>query len=221
MLDREFGYSTYASAKANFIISKKVEAYNPCRDDNISILISQLLGDGSFDEVRRSIRIVHGIKQWDYLKFKVGLINKAYPQSYPLSNIRKLTHTQGHKYVSWYSGNFGESTFRKITSMTDEELVSNLTPLGWCLWFLDDGNLNYCESSGKHMYRLSIAISNEKLRKAAIHELNSVGFTPNESHCELYFSDRVQVAKFINTFVRPFDNIIPTCMKYKYYMSIS
>ncbi len=81
LLDREFGYSIFANAKANFIVREKVEAYNPTKADNLSILISQILGDGYLDKIRSSICIEHGYKQLDYLKLKVKLINKAFPNT--------------------------------------------------------------------------------------------------------------------------------------------
>lgn len=221
LLDREFGYSTYASAKANFILKQKVSHYNPNPDDNLSIVVSQLLGDGSFDKTRRAIRIQHGIKQADYLMWKVALINKAYPNSYPVSNIGRHTHTQGHEYVSWYSGNFSEKTFLKVISMSPDELFNSLTPLGWCLWFLDGGYYKHNITDTKAIHKVEIYIHNTEWRAAAIKQLNMLGFGPNQTPGgSLVFQDLVQIAKFINTFVKPFDHIIPACMKYKYDMKI-
>lgn len=222
LLDREFGYSTYASAKANYIIRQKVVEYNPNTDDNLSIIISQLLGDGSFDRSRRAIKIQHSINQSDYLLWKVALINKAYPNSYPVSKITRHTHTQGHEYVSWYSGNFSEKSFLKVLDMQAADLMDRLTPLGWCLWFLDDGGYyKYNVTDTKATYKIELYVHNKEWRAAAIEQLIKLGFAPNQtSSGSIVFQDLVQIAKFINTFVKPFDHIIPTCMKYKYDMKI-
>lgn len=222
LLDREFGYSTYASAKANYIFRQKIEYYNPNPQDNLGIIISQLLGDGSFDKTRRAIRIQHGIKQFEYLKWKVALINKAYPLSYPVSKVNTSTHTQGHEVVSWYSGKFSETTFNKVVSMAPSELFDNLTPLGWCLWFLDGGGYyTYSINPTKTLHKIEIHVHDVPIRKAAIVELTSLGFCPNETEAgSIVFQDLVQIAKFINTFVKPFDHVIPSCMKYKYDMKI-
>lgn len=220
LLDREFGYSTYSSAKAKYIITQKIEAYNPNRADNTSLVISQLLGDGSFDKVRRAIRIQHGIKQLDYLMLKVALFNKAYPESAPVSNIKKRLHLQGHEYVDWYSGNFSESTFKRVLDMSPEELFDQMTPLGWCLWYLDDGGY-YKYDDHKWQHKIELHVPNDGIRSAAVAELNKLGFRPNVSKTgSILFQDLVQITKFINTFVKPFDHIIPACMKYKYDMKI-
>lgn len=222
LLDRHFGYSTYASAKANYIVKQAVEHYNPTKEDNLSIIISQFIGDGSFDKQRRAIRLVHCMDQYKYLQWKVALINKAFPESYPVSKITKLVHTQGHEYVSWCSGNFSEKTFFKVLNMQPRELFDNLTPLGWCLWFLDDGGY-YCYhiTKTKKTHKIEIYVHNDDWRQAAVEELTSLGFHPNVSKSgSILLQDLVQIAQFINTFIKPFDHVIPECMKYKYDMKI-
>lgn len=221
LLDREFGYSTYASAKAGFIFRQKIDSYNPNPQDNISIIISQLLGDGSFDNKRRAIRIQHSIQQFEYLKWKVALINKAYPMSFPVSNVKTSTHTQGHEVCSWYSGNFSESTFYKVLEMKPSELFNELTPLGWCLWFLDDGGYYQYNTGSGVTHKIEIYVHDSNMREAAKNELIACGFHPNETKTgSIVFQDLVQISKFINTFIKPFDHLIPACMKYKYDMKI-
>lgn len=217
LLDREFGYSTYASAKANFLSKQTVEAYQPNRDDNLAIIVSQYLGDGSFDSVRRSIRICHGIKQADYLLFKVGLIHKAYPNAYPVSKVSKYTHSQGHEYVNYYSGNFSESTFNKVVNMSSEELIEALTPFGWLLWFLDDGFYSVGNTGSQ---ALGIAIHEPSIRKYAIKKLKTYGYDFNEQYEMILLQSKPAIAQYINGMLKPFEHIIPSCMQYKLEMKI-
>jgi len=219
LLDKTFGYSTYSSAKASFISRRSVAQYNPNREDNTSLVISQLLGDGHFDTTRRVIRLQHSIKQADYLIFKVSLFNKAYPESSPVTKIVRRTHSQGHDYVDWYSGNFSESTFRKVVSMQPQELFDNLTPLGWCLWYLDDGGYyNYDNYSSVH--KLELCVPDASIRLAAIKELQNLSFAPNQNLTSIILQDKIQIALFLSTFVKPFKHIIPECMHYKIDMKI-
>lgn len=213
LLDKEFGYSTFVSAKANFLLKQKVKIFNPSLSDNKAILISQYLGDGSFDKIRNSLRIDHGIKQLDYLKFKVSLLTKAFPTLY--SKVSVHTHTQGHKYCSYYSGNLS-SKYSNIFYLNKEDLVKDLTPLGWMLYFMDDG----CYSVSGTQSVIHLCTINKKLQLSIQKELLTYNISSNIAKNEVVIQNKVDVVKFINSFIKPFDNIIPTCMKYKYDMKI-
>lgn len=218
LLDREFGFSTYASAKANYLSKQVVEAYHPTKDDNLAIIVSQFLGDGSFDRLRRSIVIAHGIKQADYLLFKAGLIRKAYPNAYPVSHVRRYTHTYGHEYVSYYTGNFSETTFHKVVNMSKKELIEALTPFGWFLWYLDDGHYSVSEEYGSQS--LGIAIHCPELRKLALLKLKAYGFSFNEQPEMIQLQGKAEIAAYINGMLKPFAHLVPACMMYKLEMKI-
>lgn len=218
LLDREFGYSTYSSAKANFISKIKVEPYSPNRDDNIAILVSQRLGDGSIDLKRRVLRIDHSIKQYDYLVFKVALLNKAYPESNKINTIKSRIHPQGHEYASYYSGNFSEKSILKVAEMSNEELIDSLTPLGWLLWYLDDGFNS--KSNTFHSYSLGISCNSEELRLLAHKKLLTYGFDFNIQPTMILLQNKVEISKFINSMLKPFEHMIPDCMKYKIELKI-
>lgn len=213
LLDREFGYSTYTKAKANFIIKQKVANYNPTRADNLAILLSQKLGDGYIDIKRQALRIDHCEKQLDYLRFKVALLNKAYPESAPINAIKKKVHIQGHTYVSYYSQKFSPSAMAKVISMSEQETIDNLTPLGWLLWFLDDGHNSYNEKFGT--YSLGIAIHSDTLKHLAVTKLLSFGYRFSVQPEMIVIQDKVQVASFINGMLQPFKHLVPPCMQYK------
>ena len=213
LLDREFGYSTYTKAKANFIIKQKVGNYNPTRADNLSIILSQRLGDGHIDTKRKALRIDHCEAQLDYLRFKVGLLNKAYPESAPINNIKRLVHKQGHTYVSYYSHSFSPSTMEKVISMTEQEVIDKLTPLGWLLWFLDDGHNSYSEKYGT--YSLGIAVHSDTLKAIAVAKLKSFGYIFSIQPEMIVLQDKIQIASFISGMLSPFKNLVPECMHYK------
>lgn len=60
-----------------------------------------------------------------------------------------------------------------IKNNSKEDLVKQLTPLGWMLWYLDDGSLSLSKNSNT----LEIAIHENSLREASINELKTYGFT--------------------------------------------
>lgn len=215
LLDKEFGYSTFISAKSNFTVNKKVGQFNPNLSDNKAILISQYLGDGSFDKVRNSLRIIHGIKQLEYLKFKVAVLSKAFPSLY--TKVTVHTHSQGHKYGSYYSGKFS-AKYSDIFYKNKASLVKHLTPLGWLLYFLDDGNYFYNIDSKQSI--LSIATIDKELQVELQKVLLTYNIKANISKTQVSIQNKVDVVKFINSFIKPYENIIPACMKYKYDMKI-
>ena len=58
--------------------------------------------DGHYCDYRGAFIITHCDDQSEYLTYKVGLFNKAFPNTKPVSNIKNHTHAQGHKYNTWY-----------------------------------------------------------------------------------------------------------------------
>lgn len=208
---RRLGVGNFIQAKASCLYKLKVPGINPCTSDNEALIISQVLGDGSYDSYRKSIRIQHGIKQLEHLRWKVSLLVNAYPTLKGLDNIKVGIHTQGHEYASWYSGKLPEHIYSKLDSYTHKELVNSLTPLGVLWLFLDDGCLFWKDTK-------SITICNgvsiekhtnikEFLSTYGIHS------TVYETTCTI--AQQVEIVKFINTFVKPYFSIIPQSMRYK------
>lgn len=212
--DKYFGVSTFSKAKVKLLTEHEVVPYNPTVEDNLSILLSQRLGDGSFEtqDLRSSIKIEHGEKQYEYLKFKVNILCKAFPTiDHGIGHIRKRVQSNGYVSYVWRTNNIRCKAMGQAISMTLPEAVHSLTPFGWLLWYLDDGNIY--EVPGVH--HLSIAIHDKDVRDAAIDELRTYGFNfSSQSEC-IIISDHVAIAKFINCFVRPFIHLIPECMLYK------
>lgn len=217
LLDREFGYSTYEKAKASYIIKHKVSQYNPTVADNVSIIMSQVLGDGSYDSLRKAIRIEHGYKQYHYLKFKVSLINKAFPETYGLDKIKHPA--DGYLSYSWYSGKLGTSYCTKIETWSLAKIVDSMTPLGWLLYYLDDGFLSGDPKTGQIVTGFSTI--NTELQALIISAMEKYGIKGwNTNYGDVRLSSKVAVASFLNNIIAPFSDIIPECMEYKCTMKI-
>lgn len=208
---RRLGVSTFAEAKAKCLYKVKVPGLNPNTKDNESIVFSQVLGDGSYDPVRKSIRIAHGIKQLEYLRWKVSLLNAAYPQLNSVSSIKCAVHSQGHEYCSWYSTKLPEHIYTKLDTYTHEEMLCSLTPLGVLLLFLDDGCLYWKESKV-----LCIGQGNTReLHQTLADYFSTYNIHGNVTDTSFNINRQVDIVKFINTFIKPFSRIIPECMRYK------
>lgn len=205
---RHFGYSTFISAKAKVMFSREFPKYSPTKDDNKSILYSQYIGDGCYDKIRNSFRIDHGIKQFDYLKLKVQLFNKAFPETAGLESLKKKVHgTQGFEFASWYS--------RKLPHFeiyTKAEMIDKMTPLGILLLYLDDG----CLSSGQ----LNIASCDPTVVAAINKKMLSYGIKGFVAKSAWSVASKLDIIKFLHMFVLPYEDIIPPCMMYKYDLKI-
>lgn len=220
LLDKEFGYSTYEKAKASFISKQQVADYNPTLADNISILYSQVLGDGNYDDIRGAIRIEHGYKQFEYLKLKVALIHKAFPESNTISDIKKVIRADtGYTSYTWYSKRFGTSYTNKLESKSKLEMLEDMTPLGWFLYYLDDGFLSGDAKTGQVVCGFSTV--DNSLKEAIIKIMESQGIIGwNTDKGGVRLSSKISVALFLNNIVKPFEHLIPECMRYKLDMKI-
>lgn len=211
VFQKYFKVSNFVSAKANIISKQKVSRIVPNTNDNEAIVFSQVLGDGHYDSYRKSLRITHGIKQLDYLKLKVSLLKNAYPELADISDIKVRIHTQGHEYCDWYSKKLPEHIYSKLDSFSKLDMVDSLTPLGWYLWYLDDGNLHIgetpsCSISGG----IDTELHNRVKAVLSTYNINGNSYTKQYS-----IQKRVEISKFLNTFIKPFEHITPACMLYK------
>lgn len=198
--DKFFGVSTFQKAKIVVLGRKMKIEYRPNIQDNRSIIYSQVLGDGHYDRKRHSIKIVHGIKQAEYLRWKVSLIYEAYPESRKY-DIKNMVHSQGHQYVSFYFG------LGNVDIIPEEQMVNKLTPLGWLLWYLDDG---YCGQN------FSICCKrNYKVRENAIKELKTYGIDARMNDTSVIMKGQENDMRFYKNFISPFKSKLPTCMLYK------
>lgn len=210
-----FGVSTFARAKALVLLESPKVSYDPSIEENRALVASQILGDGSYCKVRGSIRISHGEKQFEYAVYKAALFNKAFPTTKPAGNTKLFTHTQGHRYSSWYSGRLPSKLTTWISDTSLASMVEGLTPWGFMLWFLDDG---YRSPDGvvSEMY-----IHDRDAAVAAVDYLGSYGIKASLSKGSvLSIKDMVNSVKFYKNFIEPFKETLPECVKYKTYMKI-
>lgn len=212
LYDKYFKVSTFRAAKLKLFNEFDRIEYNPTIEDNLSILISQKLGDGSYEfyDGRSSLKIEHGYKQYDYLKFKINLLKKAFPTISGLETIKKREY-KGYISYSWRSNNLRNRYMEIIQNFTGSDLIDRLTPFGWMLWYLDDGNLTISDNSNQ----LSFAIHEDIIRCKAIKELKTYGFNFANYNEQIVISDKFTIIKFLNCFIKPFIHLIPECMKYK------
>lgn len=199
--DREFGVSTFKKARLIILKERMVVDYNPVREDNRSLWYSQLLGDGSYCARRHAFRIIHGHKQAEYLKWKVALINKAYPKT--PSKVTRHIHSQGHTYYSYYSGNIGNID---IPHTSRKDVINKMTPLGWLIWLLDDGG---------YYQNVTIFSTDKDICDAAIVELKTYGILARHCQNGICMCGKEQDLKFYKNFIEPFINNIPKSMLYK------
>lgn len=196
--DKYFGVSTFQKARL-VALNNMVTNYNPVREDNRSIIYSQLLGDGSYDKKRHALRIIHGEKQLEYLNWKVSLLCKAYPKMSKKVSLRQ--HKQGHLYGDYYT------PLGNIDIPSEADCVSKLTNLGWLLWWLDDGT-----------YAQNISICCERdggVRHEAVKELSTYGIKAREDGTSIIVSGQENDLLFYKNFIEPFKDQIPSCMSYK------
>lgn len=214
LYDKYFNVSTFRAAKLKLFNEMDYIEYNPSSVDNLSILISQHLGDGCIEinDRRSSLRIEHGSKQFDYLKLKVNLLKKAFPSLPGLEAIKKRISKNGYESFRW-SCTLRNSYMNIIKNTSKEELIRQLSPLGWMLWYLDDGSLSISKNSST----LEIAIHEDSLRRVSVEELKTYGFTFHNYNNRISISSKLEIIKFLNCFVKPFIHLIPECMKYKCY----
>jgi len=209
-----FGVSTFARAKAQLLLEVPYVSYDPSIDENRSLVISQVFGDGSYCPQRGSMRIQHGIDQLDYAVYKAALFNKAFPTTSPAGSTKVLEHTQGHKYSSWYSKRLPNKLTSWISETKPVDMLEYLTPWGFFLWFMDDG---YRSADGviNEMY-----IHDLELAKATVQYLAEYGIAANLNNNLLSIKDMVNSVMFFKNFVEPFKESLPECMHYKTNMKI-
>ena len=83
--DKYFGVSTFYKSKLKLLLNKDIIDITPSRADNFSILISQYLGDGSFD---KNSSFLNNIPKSD-------LLTECYKRLY--HNVTLLTKSKGTK----------------------------------------------------------------------------------------------------------------------------
>lgn len=217
LYDKYYGVSTFASARIVCENYREVTPYNPTKADNLSILISQSIGDGCIeykgDVPRYSIAITHSYAQFDYLVEKVKMINKAYPTTPPVGSIKKYIHSQSYPYFMYRTNKMDNSDMRYVYETKKSDLIFEMTPLGMFLLYMDDGSLVQNPNSKK----LTICNGVSEVRNSLQKYLATYGIESSvyDGDMVVCMSNVVSITKFLNNFVIPFKQYIPECMEYK------
>lgn len=197
--DKYLGCSTYVAAKRKLLSMQLNTQYVNVREDNRSLIYSQILGDGSYNADRHGLRIIHGENQIGYLKWKVNMINKAYPKT--STKVSERVHKQGHTYGDYYT------PLGNLDIPSEVDCVELLTNRGWLLWWLDDGS---------HNQNITIACQrSEAIRKEGVRVLKTYGIEARYDADKLIMCGQQNDLKFYYNFIKPFLNEIPKCMLYK------
>lgn len=103
------------------------------------VISGMILGDGNLKKGSITLRLCHTAPQREYLIFKLRLAEQLgfgttlYRDCVMNTNLGPYLYSTGTVY--------GGDLYRFYT-MSFEELVGNINPLGLLLWWLDDGCLN-------------------------------------------------------------------------------
>lgn len=211
LLHNYFGESNYFKIKLKMIAKIPNENYVVTREDNESILLSQFYGDGSVER-RSSFKIEHGYKQKEYLKFKVSLLNKAYPETNGLEAINKRIYKDYTSYT-YRTGQVLIKQINKILESTVEQNINRLTPFGICLLYLDDGYLSI--NTEYNTVELGISSVNEDLLNSLKQYFITYGYNFTITSKALVIRSKVEIIKFIKDFIEPYKHLLPECMHYK------
>jgi hypothetical protein len=215
-----YGISTFTSAKTKLILKQPNKEYFPTIDDNLSLIVSQCIGDGSIDRKRKALRIDHIDWQYDYLLLKVSLFNKAFPETPGIENIKFRKHTQGHEYVSWYSRKLPKKYIDKIITLKKHEMFKYITPLGIFLLYLDDGFLSINEKYGTISLGFAFSEHYQELGNEYHKMFKTFGFSFNRRKNAVILNSKPIIANFLNNMILPFKRYIPGCLEYKTNMKI-
>ena len=216
-----FGTSNFFKIKNSLIYSKKIPKLIPRREDNESIIFSQILGDG-YIERHNSLKIEHCEKQYEYLKFKIDLINNAYPYTNGYGHIRKRVQDFKNtgKLLTSYSYRTGEClkyVINKYESKTLKEVINSMTPLGIMLLYLDDGSLVQSYNKNYYITTLSISTINQELQIILQEYFNTYGLSFNIDKSKgVLLQNKKDIISFIQIFILPYKDIIPKEMRYKF-----
>lgn len=219
LLEKYFNQSNYFKIKTNLIAKIPIHNYFVNREDNESILLSQYFGDGHIERFN-SFKIEHCENQYEYLKFKIGLLNKAFPMTNGIEGIKPRTfilskNNKEYKSYSYRTNGCLGKQILKILNRSLSENVKNITPFGICLYYLDDGYLTY--NANFNTIELGISSKNDELRLELIKYFKTFGFQFNNSNkSAITLQSKIAIIKFINEFIIPFDYLLPECIKYKY-----
>ena len=126
---------------------------------DLSFLYGVIIGDGSLYKAKDgtiSLRFIHCIAQKEYLMYKASILNRIFTSQLEVKDINNNGYP-GCRYV------IGRTAVLKPLyelfyvngkkSISNPEIINNLTPEALALWWMDDGCLSMKKRNGKIVAR--------------------------------------------------------------------
>ena len=107
-------------------------------DNQISVIVGSLLGDGYLDETTMgySLRFHHGIKQKDYIDWKYSVLSNIVNSPPKVYGTRTYFRTVSHPYFTDMRKLFYKGGSKIIPREFLREIIN---PLSLAVWLMDDG----------------------------------------------------------------------------------
>ncbi len=177
-------------------------------EDAKQVVLGSILGDGSIRKAHDTaigprLDLTQKADDVDYLRYKATAFDCG---------------VRFGQYKSGYTGNDNiikarlptSIVFDDLKDLTDEEIVSSLGPLGWAVWFMDDGS----RSTSNGEIRISTTTISEDALTRAVLDLYNRGIDAdirqqgNEKTLRIAAHSREKFFRMIRDYV-------PDCMSYK------
>lgn len=121
-----------------------------------SAIIGMVAGDAGIRQQKGcrsvSLRIVHSIKQKEYLEYKRDILQNLFKEweipihlfnnsGYPGVRLETRNHPRLRTIYKWF--------YRDRKKMVSKRVLEYLTPIGIAIWYMDDGSLSFKRREGK------------------------------------------------------------------------
>ena len=126
---------------------------------DLSFLYGVIIGDGSLAKAKDgtiSLRFIHCIAQKEYLMYKASILNRIFTSQLEVKDINNngypgCNYTIGRTAVLKPLYELFYVNGKK--SISNPEIINNLTPEALALWWMDDGCLSMKKRNGKIVAR--------------------------------------------------------------------
>lgn len=126
---------------------------------DLSFLYGVIIGDGSLVKAKDgtiSLRLIHCIAQKEYLMYKASILNRIFTSQLEVKDINNngypgCIYTIGRTAVLKPLYELFYVNGKK--SISNPEIINNLTPEALALWWMDDGCLSMKKRNGKIVAR--------------------------------------------------------------------
>lgn len=198
------------------------------------VVLGTLMGDASFNVKENGscrIQMAHSIKQKAYLEWKKEILSPFFLMDKPTEYISYKNNVFNSKpnyhyssivhqdFTDLYGLFHSDNTRRKGVTMN---VLNAMTELSVLVWFLDDGCYHYQQTNSTHSMYLSTYCftlsEHNTMKKWFWHKWRvDIRIAYDATHKSYTLRlNKENMVKFNNIFLKPFLNIIPDCMHYKF-----